>query len=266
MSSSTRMALKRLLTGLLKRRTAAHTSDERRAAILFMDIRDFTLVTARMHPRDVFAVVNRLLGNVIPIVERHGGHVEKLLGDGFMASFGLRSEHPEPALAAVRCAAAIRQETAWLNCTDAYRRAVGCVEPLQLEVGIGVAKGRVLCGAVGAGKCRETTAMGRTVNLASRLCALSGRGEIRCCNFTWLDIREHAYFGDGAEVIMKGLTEPIKTYRVEGLRLPLHSRTTVRRRGGHHRLESLDNVDAQQLATRVFSRIPDELKQTRVRT
>src|SRR5690606_15273088 len=62
---------------------------ESRAAIMFIDVRDFTLLTGRMQPREVFRVVNRLLDDVIPIIEREGGRVEKFLGDGIMASFGL---------------------------------------------------------------------------------------------------------------------------------------------------------------------------------
>jgi len=251
-----------LLTSLaLRRPPAPAKSSERRAAIMFLDVRDFTLLTARMESREIFAVANRLMAEVIPQIERHGGRVEKLLGDGLMASFGLDRDLPSPALRAVRCALEVQQDCAWLNCTDAYRKSAACVEPVRIEIGIGIAKGRVFTGPVGAGSIREIAAMGRTVNLASRLCALAGRGEVRCCNFTWLDIRDEARFHRGASVEMKGITEPIKTYLVEGLAgIKAPDLRTTRRR----KQPSLDDVDPAELATRVVRRIPEELRRTRL--
>lgn len=245
----------------IERNAPPSAGKECHAAILFMDVRGFTSLTSRMQPSEVFTVVNRLFEGMIPVIERHGGRVEKFLGDGLMASFGSVRDSDNPALNAVRCALKMQATCAWLNCTDVFRRAVGCTEPLRVEVGIGIAKGRVLRGSVGTGKVREVTALGRTVNLASRLCGLAGRGEVRCCNFSYLDVRSHASFSKGAEVLMKGLDQPIKTYLIEGLFARARTARHVNRAGV---LPSLDQLDTNEFVTRVIKRLPEELRRTRL--
>jgi adenylate cyclase len=246
------------------RRTRTLTvGSESRAAIMFVDVRDFTLLTGRMQPRDVFRVVNRLLDDIIPIIEKHGGRVEKFLGDGVMASFGLERPLDNPALSAVRAALKVQESCAWLNCRDEFRKAVRCVEPLRVELGVGIAKGRVFSGSVGTGKLHEFTALGRTVNLASRLCDLASRGEVRCCNFTYLDIRDYARFQRSEEVQMKGLDKTIRTYSIQGVSDHAITRPV---KPGTRPLSALDQINAEDFATRVIRRLPEDVRRTRIMT
>ena len=241
-----------------RRAAPRDTGHENRAAVLFLDIRDFTLLTAQMEPRTVFALVNRLFGEVTPLIRTLGGHVDKFTGDGVMAVFGLQGNLPNPALAAIRCALKIQEACAWLNCTDAYRRTLGILDPIRVEVGIGVAKGRVLTGCLDGDGHAEVTSLGRTVNLAARLCERAGRGQVLCCNFSFLDVREVAMFHRSHEVQMKGLDKPIKTYSIEGLNLP--EALARKDRAVTTRLQHVDEVDEVDMATRVIRRMPERLR------
>jgi hypothetical protein len=137
------------------------------------------------------------------------------------------------------------------------------VEPLRVELGVGIAKGRVFSGSVGTGKLHEFTALGRTVNLASRLCDLASRGEVRCCNFTYLDIRDYARFQRSEEVQMKGLDKTIRTYSIQGVSDHAITRPV---KPGTRPLSALDQINAEDFATRVIRRLPEDVRRTRIMT
>ena len=153
----------------------------REVTVLFSDLQGFTDLTRRrsaageseLHVRQL----NTYLGAMVEVITAHGGTVDKFIGDAVMAVFGSpvgRGVEPE-AVAAVQCALAMRQRLETLN---TLWREQG-VEPLAS--GVGLASGAVLAGQIGSPQRLEFTVIGDTVNLASRLEALTRRLASRVC-------------------------------------------------------------------------------------
>ena len=140
---------------------------ERELAVLFADLRGFTRLSEGRLPYDTVFVLNRYFAVMGAAVERAGGRVDKFIGDGIMALFGLR-DGPEPAARAALAAA---------------RRMAEALETLSLELeaeldsplrmGIGLHLGHAIVGEMGYGRAVSLTAIGDTVNVASRLEALT---------------------------------------------------------------------------------------------
>ena len=132
-------------------------------AVLFCDLRSFTSLSERQLPYDVVFLLNRYFGIVGNAVAATGGVVDKFIGDGAMAVFGLESDLPTAARAALRCAAMIRQNIGLMN--EELRKDMG----LTIDVGIGIHAGSAIIGQMGFAGHMSQTAIGDTVNVASRL-------------------------------------------------------------------------------------------------
>ncbi|HSV92937.1 MAG TPA: adenylate/guanylate cyclase domain-containing protein, partial [Desulfobacterales bacterium] len=141
-------------------------------AVLFADIRSFTMLSEAMKPQENFNFLNSYLSRMGPIIRANHGFIDKYLGDGIMALFaGDRPGDPtssgqDPARAsadAVAAATAMQQELFTYN---RQRRRMG-YQPIQ--VGVGVHAGKVMLGILGEEERREGTVIADVVNLASRL-------------------------------------------------------------------------------------------------
>lgn len=145
--------------------------------VLFSDIKGFTTLTrarsrsgqSELHVRQL----NEYLGAMVEVITAHGGTVDKFIGDAVMAVFGspVSRGAPQEAVAAVRCALAMRRALAELNVGWRERG----IE--TLDSGIGLASGEVLVGQIGSPRRMEFTVIGDTVNLAARLESLTRRLE-----------------------------------------------------------------------------------------
>ncbi|UYN96165.1 MAG: adenylate/guanylate cyclase domain-containing protein [Enhydrobacter sp.] len=148
---------------VVERLIAAKTdppSELRTVCVLFLDIRGFTATTRAKPPDETVALLNDFFAEMVAIVDRHNGIVNKFLGDGFLALFG--APLPDDRAAANALAAA----RAMLDAVDAWNG----VRPRQaLRVGIGVHVGEAVTGTVGSPQRKEYTVIGDTVNLAARL-------------------------------------------------------------------------------------------------
>ena len=144
-----------------------HSGVEREVAVLFADLRAFTRFTEGRLPYDTVFVLNRYFAAMGDAIERAGGRVDKFIGDGIMALFGLESDSAAASRAALEAARGMAQALNLLN----RDLAVELEEPLRM--GIGLHLGHAIVGEMGHGRAVSLTAIGDAVNVASRLEALT---------------------------------------------------------------------------------------------
>jgi adenylate cyclase len=137
--------------------------ERREAAILFVDIRGFTDLSHRLDADALIALLAEYQSRMVPVIQQHGGSIDKFVGDGILASFGAVKPSASYAADAFRAAEELVSEAgSW----SADRAARG-LEPVR--TGVGLASGVVLFGAVGDDTRLEYTVIGEPVNLAAKL-------------------------------------------------------------------------------------------------
>jgi adenylate cyclase len=137
------------------------SGERRHLAILFSDIVNFTSRAERSEPEQVVALLNTYMSVMIDIIFKSDGVVDKLMGDGIMAFWGAPNEIENPADAAINCALKMLEGLQRLRQSD-ERFA-------DVDIGIGIATGEVVVGNFGGAQRFDYSAVGDTVNLASRL-------------------------------------------------------------------------------------------------
>ena len=156
-------------SGVAARITASEESamagqgELRRAAIIFTDMRGFTNAATHMAPDALIGLLGEYQRLIVPIVQVHGGAIDKFMGDGILASFGTVTPSETYAADAFRAMDAIMQASHRWHET---RRREGNIAPI---VGGGLAVGDVVFGIIGGGKRLEYTVIGDAVNLAAKL-------------------------------------------------------------------------------------------------
>ncbi len=147
----------------LDQEVEAGRGEVRDAAVLNVDMRGFSQMATEIAPDNLIALLSDYQRLVVPIIQRHGGSIDKFLGDGIMATFGATRPVDQPVADALRAVDAIAEETAaWY----ARRRTAGLPAP---AVGAAVAAGPVVFGAVGDETRLEYTVIGAAVNLSAKL-------------------------------------------------------------------------------------------------
>lgn len=134
----------------------------RELTLLFSDIRGFTSLSETHSPEEVVALLNRYFSRQVEVVFRYHGSLDKFIGDAIMAFWGAPLEDPKHAENAVACALEMA------DTLDAFKREMGG-SGLEFDIGIGVHSGPAVVGLIGSEQRREYTAIGDTVNLASRI-------------------------------------------------------------------------------------------------
>ncbi|KAB0579890.1 adenylate/guanylate cyclase domain-containing protein, partial [Ideonella dechloratans] len=147
--------------------TQALEASNRELTILFCDLRGFTTLSEHLPPQALRDLLNRYFGTVTDIVHRHGGTLDKFIGDAAMAFWNAPIAQPDHAVRAVRAALDLAQAAGPLS---AQLRAQGLP---GVRFGIGLATGTVCVGDLGTPQRRTYTAVGDAVNLAARLEALT---------------------------------------------------------------------------------------------
>jgi len=177
---------------------------------LFADIRGFTTLAENESPQDVVEMLNEFFSVMANVVFRHEGNLDKFIGDCVMAVWGPPLKHPDDASRALQAALEMIDAVDELN---EKRRAQG---RKPIEVGIGVNTGQAVVGYMGSAERHEFTAIGDTVNIASRLCGMAKGGEVLATEMTMLKAG-HGFFADPLPVQqVKGKEKGVQTFRVTG--------------------------------------------------
>src|SRR5207237_8610263 len=141
---------------------------EQEITVMFVDIRSFTARSAHLSPTQAVGLLNEFLRAMVEAVEgEHGGMINKFLGDGFMALFGIGSDTRNHADKAVAAACSIQRTMERLNAQRAARGED------SIQIGIGITTGPAIVGSIGSPERMEFTVIGNTVNVASRIEALN---------------------------------------------------------------------------------------------
>jgi class 3 adenylate cyclase len=171
--------------------------ENRIVTILFTDMSGSVQATSHLHPEDAAVLVNNLLKEMVGIISKYEGRIDRFLGDGVLAVFGTpyaRENDPERAIYA---AIEIRE----------------AAENLGVSVTAGVNTGEVYFGWMGSAVHREITVMGPVVNLASRLQGKAASGQILVGRATYHHTRL-AFEFEPISLELKGMAEPVTGYRV----------------------------------------------------
>ncbi|WP_309894133.1 adenylate/guanylate cyclase domain-containing protein [Archangium sp.] len=185
---------------------------QREVTILFSDIRDFTSLSESLPPRAVLALLDDYFGHMGQIVMGHGGMVNKFLGDGMMACWGVPDGDSHHARHAMQAALDMRTKLEELN---AWREQRG--QP-RLRIGIGLHTGVVAAGMLGGAEQHEYTVIGDAVNVASRVEGLTKGLEvdILVSESTW-KAGEGRFLGERiSEEKVKGRRESVVVYSLTG--------------------------------------------------
>ena len=170
--------------------------------MLFCDVKDFTRFASGAEATEVVRCLNELFELVVPVVAKHGGHIDKFVGDGLLAVFGAPdrlSDHAD-------------------RCVDAAVQIVEVVEEAYggaLRIGIGVNSGPVVSGTVGGGGRVEFTVIGDTVNTAARVeeaTRETGDAILVTEAVCRLLRHDHGGFVERRDVPLKGKTERVRLY------------------------------------------------------
>ncbi|MFL6021390.1 MAG: adenylate/guanylate cyclase domain-containing protein, partial [Gaiellaceae bacterium] len=177
----------------------------RTVTVLFADVADSTPLGERLDPESLRRVMSRFFEQMSAVLERHGGTVEKFIGDAVMAVFGLPQLHEDDALRAVRAAAGMKIALAKVN--DELERGWG----VRLTNRTGVNTGEVVAGDPTAGQRLVT---GDAVNVAARLEQAAPANDVLLGALTYSLVRAAVEVEEVEPLELKGKAERVAAYRL----------------------------------------------------
>ncbi len=188
--------------------------ERKQAVVFFSDIRNFTKISEFLPPEQVVEFLNEYMSHMVPIILKHGGIVDKFMGDGIMALWGVPRSHPHDLSNALSACLAMRIELVKLNESRKARKLT------PLYIGMGLHAGDVTMGNIGSNERMEYTVIGDTVNLASRIestTKLYGT-DLLVEKSVSEPLGRNFLFEPCDLVHVKGKREPLELFRVRGYR------------------------------------------------
>ena len=205
--------LQRYLPGGLTEKILAQRGkiegEHRQVTVMFCDLKGFTPLSEKLGEEKVYSIMDELFEMMIHKVHEYGGTVNKGTGDGIMALFGAPIAVEDAPQRAIRSALAIQREMAKFSGT---LKGETEIPPLKMRIGINT--GPVVVGTLGNDLRVEFTAMGDTVNLASRMEGLAEPGTVYVTEDTFKLTEGFFRFEALGERQVKGKEKPVKAYRV----------------------------------------------------
>jgi len=187
--------------------------EERRpVTAFFADLAGSTALTESLDAEEARLIIRESITHIIEAVERYGGHIKDLAGDGVLAFFGAPTAHEDDPERAARAAIEATRAVA----ADALRvqSAYGVV---GLAVRIGIDTGEVVVGEVGAGSRTEYGATGDAVNRSARLQSSAAPGTVMVTARTRQLLTDQFVWGEEQKLELKGLSQPVLAYQLVGM-------------------------------------------------
>ncbi|HNT55173.1 MAG TPA: adenylate/guanylate cyclase domain-containing protein, partial [Anaerolineaceae bacterium] len=181
--------------------------------VLFADLSGFTTLAEQMDAEDITDLMNALWSRLDRIITRHGGRIDKHIGDAIMAVWGVDTAQENDAEQAIRAALEMQAELAQLNLGNEIPGLRGLPDQQTIAMRIGINTGAALLGAVGT--TGEFTAIGDAVNTASRLQNAAPLNGIIISHDTFRHVRGLFRVRPLEPLSLKGKTEPVAVYLVE---------------------------------------------------
>jgi adenylate cyclase len=185
--------------------------ERRPTTVLFSDIRGFTAIAESLGPDAIAQLLSEYFTEMVEVIFEHGGTLDKFIGDAIMALWGAPIAHTDDPDRAVRAAVAMQRAIARLN-----ERWASQDRP-EIGVGIGINHGDVFAGNIGSHRRLEYTVIGDAVNVAARLCAEAGPGEILVSEQFLGVVRDQVACDYLPEMALKGKAQMVQVYRVRGV-------------------------------------------------
>lgn len=187
-------------------------SENRRVTVLLSDLRGFTATSERYSALVMVAALNRYLEKMSEIILRHGGTIDKFMGDAIMVLFGAPEVMDNDVESALRCAIEMQATMADINADNSR------LNMAPLYMGIGLNTGDVVVGHLGSHYHSEYTVIGDEVNLASRIEAHSLRGQILLSEKVYQQAQDFIEIGNINEVMVKGKKSAVRMYELLAIR------------------------------------------------
>jgi adenylate cyclase len=210
-STFARYVSHQVMDSILKSDRAIQLSgDRRRITVLFCDIRGFSTISERLPPEKVVKLLNDYFECMVEVVFRNNGTLDKFIGDGMMVIFGAPEDDPFQEDHALKTAIEMQQELKLLA-------ARWKPEGLDIRSGIGINSGPAVVGNIGSSRRMDYTAIGDTVNLASRLETATKdlSVAILVSEYTYMATRGSFRFKEMGSIRVKGRSDPVMTYTPE---------------------------------------------------
>ncbi len=182
--------------------------------VLFADIRGFTTIAETLEPEQVSSILNHYFGAMVPIILKHNGIVDKFMGDALLAIFGAPIETEDHAQNAVNASIEMLDKISSLQ--DQWLKEG---KP-NIEIGIGINTGIAFVGNIGSEDRLEYTAIGDTVNIASRLESFNKvyKTKLLISSSTYDKVNDTLEIREINSVLVKGRSEKLNIYEVKGIK------------------------------------------------
>ena len=183
--------------------------EEREVTILFSDIRGFTSMSENMSPENVVSTLNEYFSDMIDIVFKYNGTLDKIIGDELMIVYGAPISAEDDTQRAVTTAVEMQKQIIRLNKKRRKRKEI------PISAGIGINRGIVVSGNIGSRDMMDYTVIGDTVNLGARLCSAAGPGEILVSSTVWKETPKHYSYKKLEPIKVKGKKNKVSVYLIE---------------------------------------------------
>ena len=190
--------------------------ERRHLTVLFTDLRDFTTYSEEHEPEEIVEILREYLTAMVDIIFKHGGTVDKFIGDSILGIFGAPLHYPDHAARACQAAFEMAEELRVLQ--ERWKAE----KKTPLRMGIGVSTGEVVVGNLGSEQRFDYTVIGDAVNLGARLESANKdfptQHHIIISESTYREAKEILEVNPLGEVIVKGKRDPVPIYELVNIR------------------------------------------------